>query len=72
MSRLYSPKEVIKVLRRKNFVFISQKGSHRKYRKTNKKILTVIVPMHKKQIPRGTLSSIFRQAQISDQDFKKK
>jgi predicted RNA binding protein YcfA (HicA-like mRNA interferase family) len=33
------------------FVFVSQKGSHIKYRKTGVPTLTVIVPAERKQIP---------------------
>lgn len=55
MPKLYSPKQIIKILEKRGFIFISQKGSHIKYRKKIKKeTLTVIVPIHSKEIPIGT------------------
>ncbi|MGO9763751.1 MAG: type II toxin-antitoxin system HicA family toxin [Solirubrobacteraceae bacterium] len=34
MPKLYSSQEVVKTLQREGFVFVSQRGSHAKYRKT--------------------------------------
>lgn len=49
---------------------VSQKGSHAKYRKTGEgRPLTVIVPMHKKDIPYGTFRAIVRQSELSKEDF---
>jgi len=70
MPKLYSSKQIIKVLRARGFIFISQKGSHIKYRKTADVVLTVIVPNDKKQIPKGTFSSILRQANLTERDFE--
>ena len=50
-----------------NFNFISQRGSHCKYRKDDK---TVIVPSPRKEIPIGTFRSILRQSGLSADDFK--
>ena len=44
MPKLLPSKAIIKILERKGFVFISQKGSHIKYRKHESVILTVIIP----------------------------
>lgn len=41
------------------FVFVSQKGSHAKYRKIGNPTLTVIVPMAKKEIPFGNFDQLF-------------
>jgi len=60
---------IIKVLERKGFVFISQKGSHIKYRKSGSVALTVIVPANKKEIPHGTFRSILRQSGLNEEDF---
>ena len=68
MSKLPSSKLIIKTLLDHNFIFISQRGSHRKYRKGNK---TVIVPSPKKEIPIGTFRSIVRQSGLSTDDFNK-
>lgn len=66
MPKLYSSRQVIKALEKQGFTFISQKGSHAKFRKEE---LTTIVPMGKKEIPMGTFSSILRQAQLRKGDF---
>lgn len=70
MPKLYSSKQIVKVLLGFNFVLISQKGSHAKYRKDGKLTLTVIVPANKKQIPNGTFRSILRQAGITEEEFE--
>ena len=49
MPKLLPSKSIIKVLERKGFVFISQKGSHIKYRKHESVVLTVIVLANKKK-----------------------
>lgn len=53
MPNLYSSKHIVKVLQDKGFFYISQKGSHVKFRKFGNPILTVIVPANKKEIPFG-------------------
>lgn len=71
MPKLYSSKFILKVLTAKGFVFVSQKGSHIKLRKSGKQTLTVILPADRKEIPRGTFSSILRQAKLTEEDFIK-
>ncbi len=68
MPNIYSSKEIISVLEKCGFTFVSQKGSHGKYKDLNEN--TVIVPMNKKEIPEGTLRSILKQANISLKKFK--
>jgi predicted RNA binding protein YcfA (HicA-like mRNA interferase family) len=70
MSNFYSSADIIKVLQNKDFVYISQKGSHVKFRKTGKPTLTVIVPAGRKEIPFGTFKSILRQSKLAEEDFK--
>lgn len=70
MPKLYSSTKIIKVLQKKGFVYISQKGSHTKFRKTGSPTLTVIVPAGRKEIPFGTFRSILRQADLGEEDFK--
>jgi predicted RNA binding protein YcfA (HicA-like mRNA interferase family) len=72
MPKPYSSLEIIKVLISKGFIFISQKGSHAKYRKIGKPTLTAIIPEDKKEIPFGTFKSILRQANLLEEDFEKK
>ncbi len=70
MPKLFSSLEVVKALQKRGFVFVSQKGSHAKFRKIGKVTLTVIVPVGKKEIPFGTFKSILRQANLTENDFK--
>lgn len=73
MPKLYSSKQIIRILEKRGFIFISQKGSHIKYRKKSKKeTLTAIIPIHSKEIPTGTFKSILRQSKLTEEDFKKK
>ena len=67
MSRLYSSKHIIKVLLKKSFAQVGQKGSHKKFRKGN---YTVIIPDPRKEIPMGTFYSILRQSGLKKEDFK--
>jgi len=62
----------VKVLKSEGFVYISQKGSHVKFRKSSKTVLTVIVPANKKEIPFGTFKSILRQANLREDEFGRK
>ncbi len=68
MPKLFSSDDIIKVLLRKGFIRISQKGSHVKFRKDKN---TVIVPDNRKEIPLGTFRSILRQANLPEENFKK-
>lgn len=72
MPKLYSSAEIIKVLQKKGFVYIAQKGSHAKFRKTGNSTLTVIIPAGKKEIPFGTFKSILRQAHLTADNFQQK
>ncbi|BBJ22712.1 type II toxin-antitoxin system HicA family toxin [Candidatus Nitrotoga sp. AM1P] len=67
MAELYSSKAIVNVLLRHGFIFISQKGSHKKFRKDER---TVIIPDPKKEIPLGTFASILRQSGLNKEDFK--
>ncbi|MEI6885761.1 MAG: type II toxin-antitoxin system HicA family toxin [Bacteroidota bacterium] len=48
MSKLPSSKQIIDILLANGFIFVSQKGSHQKYRSGSH---TVIVPASKKRFP---------------------
>ena len=71
MPKLHSSKAILKVLEQKGFIFISQKGSHIKYRKSGNPTLNVIIPANRKEIPAGTFRSILRQANLTEENFKK-
>lgn len=66
MPRLYSSREVIRALERAGFAYVSQRGSHVKYRKAGSPTRTAIVPADRKEIPRGTLRSILRQSGLDE------
>ncbi|MBU0731609.1 type II toxin-antitoxin system HicA family toxin [Patescibacteria group bacterium] len=72
MPKLYSSDQIIKVLQKKGFFYIFQKGSHVKFRKSGSPTLTVIIPAGRKEIPMGTFKSILRQANLAEKNFKKK
>ncbi len=70
MPKLYSSDYIVKILTKHGFVFISQKGSHTKYRKIGNPTLTVIIPAGRKEMPQGTFNSILRQSGLRKDDFE--
>lgn len=58
--------DVVGALKRSGFMEVSQKGSHQKLRHADGRV--VIVPMHR-ELKRGTLQSILRQAKMSLEDL---
>jgi predicted RNA binding protein YcfA (HicA-like mRNA interferase family) len=67
VPELYSSQQIVKALEREGFAFVSQRGSHVKYRKTDSDVIfTVIVPAGRKQVPRGTFRSILRQSGLDE------
>jgi predicted RNA binding protein YcfA (HicA-like mRNA interferase family) len=70
MPKLFSSDYILKVLEKNNFSFVSQKGSHIKYRKVVAgQTLNVIIPADRKEIPQGTFQSILRQSHLTRKDF---
>ena len=61
MPLVLRPEQVIKGLEGNGFVYVSQKGSHRKYRKGGR---NAIVPMHY-EVAKGTLRSILEQSGLT-------
>ena len=53
-------RELVKLLEQKGFLFIRQSGSHAVYK--NKNGVMVVVPIHTRDIPKGTLSGILKDA----------
>jgi len=70
MPKPFPLKLLLKILLEKGFFFVSQNGSHAKYRKIGSPTLTVIVPIHGKEILYGTFRSILRQAKLQESDFE--
>jgi len=67
MTKLPSSRDVISVLERHGFIFISQKGSHQKFSNGRH---TVILPAGRKEIPIGTYKSIIRQSGLPESEFR--
>ena len=61
MPPVLRPEQVIKGLEGNGFLYVSQKGSHRKYRKGGR---AVVVPMHY-EVAKGMLRSILEQAELT-------
>lgn len=70
MPRPIQLKIVLRILQEKGFFFISQRGSHAKFRKHGKPTKTVIVKMGKKEIPHGTFQSILLLSGLKESDFR--
>lgn len=62
------PKQVIKILEKAGFSFVRQKGSHRIYVKGN---IGITIPFHNKEMKRGTLRHIIKQAGLTIEEFLK-
>jgi predicted RNA binding protein YcfA (HicA-like mRNA interferase family) len=62
---------VIRILQHHDFVLVSQRGSHQKWR-NHTTLKQVIVPYHKgKELPLGTLRSIIEGSGIPEKESKK-
>lgn len=55
------PRELVALLEKNGFVFVSANGSHRKYRHGTTGV-TVVVPYHAKELKKGTEENILKQA----------
>ncbi|MBU4046948.1 type II toxin-antitoxin system HicA family toxin [bacterium] len=64
--------KVIKILERKGFVLDRAKGSHRIYYHSESK-RKVVIPYHnhRKDLPKGTLIEILKQAGIGKEELEK-
>jgi predicted RNA binding protein YcfA (HicA-like mRNA interferase family) len=67
---VFSGKKVISILEKSfGFFFVSQKGSHVKLKKlVDGRMVIVIVPDHR-ELARGTLKNILRQAGVNYEEF---
>ena len=64
-----TPQKIIKVLEKKGFVLDRIKGSHHVYYHPETK-RRVVVPLHKQDLPKGTLLEILKQADISKEELR--
>lgn len=63
-----TPQKIIKILESKGFVLERVKGSHHIYvnRETKRR---VVIPLHKNDLPKGTLLEILKQAGINREEL---
>ncbi|MEK6691036.1 MAG: type II toxin-antitoxin system HicA family toxin [Nitrospirota bacterium] len=66
---LLTPQKVITILQKKGFILERTKGSHQIFRNPETKRM-VVIPFHKKDLPKGTLLEILRQAGISKEEIE--
>jgi len=69
VPKRYSSAQISKALLRHGFVFVTQRGSHQKYRLLGQPTRNVIVPAGRREIQVKTLKSILRQADLSEDDL---
>lgn len=63
-----TPKDIVKILKQKGFILDRSRGSHQIWlHPVSRK--RVIVPMHNKDIPAGTLYAILKQAGIDKSEL---
>jgi predicted RNA binding protein YcfA (HicA-like mRNA interferase family) len=64
-----TPQKIIRILEKKGFTLDRTKGSHHIYYhpKTKRR---VVVPFHRRDLPKGTLLEILRQAGISKEELR--
>ena len=68
--RLFTSRELERLLKRYDFILISQKGSHRKWRNLSNG-RQVIVPDHAgRTLPIGTLKNILANAEIPENEWR--
>jgi predicted RNA binding protein YcfA (HicA-like mRNA interferase family) len=63
------PQKIITVLEKKGFVLDRVKGSHHIYYHPETK-RRVVVPLHKRGLPKGTLLEILKQAGINKEELR--
>lgn len=67
MPRTFTPKHLVSLLKSCGFLLKRTRGSHFIFQHPENK-RRVIVPMHQKDLPKGTLHEILKQAGISIED----
>jgi len=67
MAKTATPKRIVSLITKHGFIFLRQKGSHAIY--TDKKGVLIIVPMHTKEISKGTLGRILKAAGLTVKDL---
>jgi predicted RNA binding protein YcfA (HicA-like mRNA interferase family) len=65
-----TPQKIIKLLKKTGFILDRTKGSHQIYYHPEMK-KRIVIPLHKKDLPKGTLHEILKQTGLSKEEFKK-
>lgn len=63
------PKDVIKILEKLGFYQYRQKGSHLIMVRDDVKNYQPVIPLHNKELKKGTLLSIIRQSGLTKAEF---
>lgn len=66
----FKPKEIVKILRKLGFIEKRQTGSHLIFYNPAKKTI-IPVPIHNKDLKKGLLRSIIKQAGSTEEQFLK-
>jgi predicted RNA binding protein YcfA (HicA-like mRNA interferase family) len=61
--------EVVRALQRAGFEVVRTKGSHQFMRHRTDPARQTVVPVHRRDLPPGTLRAILRQAGLSSAEF---
>ena len=70
MPKVYKPKEVVNKFKKLGFIEDRQSGSHKILYNSETKS-RVVIPIHLKEIPRGTMSAILRESKVSKEELDK-
>jgi predicted RNA binding protein YcfA (HicA-like mRNA interferase family) len=68
MPKSFTPKQIIRVLVRHGFVLKRIKGSHHIFQHSTSK-RRAIVPLHQRDLPKGTLNEILKDAWLPINDL---
>jgi predicted RNA binding protein YcfA (HicA-like mRNA interferase family) len=69
MGKVYTAKKLRKMLEADGWYFVRQDGSHAQFKHSHKKNLTTI-PIHDKDMKKGTAASILRQTGLKGENEK--
>lgn len=68
--RRMTAREVEAILKRYDFKYISQRGSHRKWRHPERKLQVIVPEHHHRILPLGTLINIMTNAKIPESEWR--
>lgn len=68
MPKVYTPKQVLVKYKKLGFVEDRQSGSHKILYNPEAKT-RVVIPIHLKELPKGTFSSILRESKVTKENY---